>query len=585
MSTTRTLSHKRQNTSTNMQVLSSVAMRIQQFEKKPKPGPRDSMSPQIEAFLPRKSSIIAPAKLLTTAPISSPKVEQSTKALPSLPQENPTARGTHVTSSQRRRPSPLHIGTLNGHTTTPIPDLKLAIRSGEAGETKPTTLEQTIPPSPPVGRRRRLRKSPAPPPPLTGTLADSPTMGNQHSHHAVDNSTATDESDAHSISSQARPRSKGVRLPRRSSFNVFKAMETKSPIPPGFTATVIEVPRAATAPNLDDMADEDASEEFEELRGRTRHVHRHSAPSPALLSHPIQPASPATVTERNAARPLSAVDTITTYRPEDEGMGNAQSSSPEADRLRVSALSPTLPSPSPLPEDSPHKYGLRDCMDTPDGEVPPPDIQVAKAKRRSSGLEIFNEARSLQSAASFLNGLSSARRRAESLTQLRNPTDSTSNSQPSASHLQCPSQSHLAASTAHLPSQSTLNVASQSTLCLPSQTPLNDNIDPLLAAAADATQDTLSRALGHSTKSSGYTYARPLRITQLKCYRNHARLLPTSNKYAPVECAVCHSDFEGEGWSCAWCAVRMCGLCRREFGVHGEAGLRGRVKGAEMGWV
>nr|OQO27516.1 hypothetical protein B0A51_04314 [Rachicladosporium sp. CCFEE 5018] len=538
MSTTRTLSHKRRTTSTNMQVLNSVAMRIQQFEKKPKTGPRDSMSPQNEAFLPRKSSIIAPAKRPTTAPTSSPKVEQSTKALPSLPQESTPARGTHASSSRRRRPAPLRIGTLNGHTTIPIPDLKLTIRSQESSETKRTTLEQVVPPSPPIGRRRRFRKSPAPPPPNTGPLVDSPTMGNQHSHHAVDASTATDDSDARSVGSQTRPRSKGVRLPRRSSFNVFKAMDSKSPVPSGFTATVIEVPRAATAPNLDDMADEDTSEEFEEPRGRTRHVYRHSAPSPALLSHPIQPASPATVTERIAARPLSAVDTITTYRPEDEDMGNAQSSSPEADRLRVSALSPTLQSPSPLPEDSPHKYGLRDRMDTPDGEIPPPDLQVAKAKRRSSGLEIFNEARSLQSAASFLNGLSSARRRAESRTQLRNPTDSTSTSHLSASYSQFPSQSHLSASTTHLPSQSILNIASQSTLRLPSQTPLPETIDPLLAVAADATQDTLSRALGHSTKSSGFAYARPLSITQLKCYRNHARLLPTSNKYAPVECAI-----------------------------------------------
>ncbi|KAK6441890.1 hypothetical protein LTR95_001891, partial [Oleoguttula sp. CCFEE 5521] len=252
------MSHKRQSTSTNMQVLSSVAMRIQQFEKKPTPGPRDSMSPQNDVFLPRTKSIIAPAKRLTTAPTSSPKVEQSTKALPSLPQASTTARGTHASSSRRRRPSPLRISTLNGHTTVPIPELKLTIKSEESGETRTTTLEQAVPPSPPIRRRRRFRKSPAPPPPLTGPLADSPTMGNQHSHHAVDNSAAIDDSDARSVGSQTHMRSKGVRLPRQSSFNVFKTLETKSPVPPGFTATVIEVPRAATAPNLDGMADEDA---------------------------------------------------------------------------------------------------------------------------------------------------------------------------------------------------------------------------------------------------------------------------------------------------------------------------------------
>jgi hypothetical protein len=59
---------------------------------------------------------------------------------------------------------------------------------------------------------------------------------------------------------------------------------------------------------------------------------------------------------------------------------------------RDSALSPSIPAPSPLPEDSPHKYGLKDRMDTP--EVPEPEeINVVKARRRSSGLDIFNVSR------------------------------------------------------------------------------------------------------------------------------------------------------------------------------------------------
>lgn len=153
----------------------------------------------------------------------------------------------------------------------------------------------------------------------------------------------------------------------------------------------IEVPRAATAPNLDNLADDDTTDDGseEEERGKLRHVHRHSAPSPSI---PVQPVSPsATLTEESAARPLSASGTITDHdrrRQSDTDEDAPEEESPH--HLRVSALSPSLPTPSPLPEDSPHKYGLKDRMETPEAPSPPPDINVVKARRRSSGLEIFN---------------------------------------------------------------------------------------------------------------------------------------------------------------------------------------------------
>lgn len=43
-------------------------------------------------------------------------------------------------------------------------------------------------------------------------------------------------------------------------------------------------------------------------------------------------------------------------------------------------------------------------------------------------------------------------------------------------------------------------------------------------------------------------------------------------------------DDEREHWSCAWCAVRMCGYCRGVFAEQGVGGLRGRVREAEGGW-
>lgn len=102
-------------------------------------------------------------------------------------------------------------------------------------------------------------------------------------------------------------------------------------------------------------------------------------------------------------------------------------------------------------------------------------------------------------------------------------------------------------------------------------------------ADLDLNIDIANRNLGHNFKSSGYAYAPPMSITQIKCYRSHNRLLPSRNKNAPVECAVCHADDESQHWSCGWCALRMCRGCRKVLETAGVAGLRERVRASEMG--
>jgi hypothetical protein len=243
-------------------------------------------------------------------------------------------------------------------------------------------------------------------------------------------------------------------------------------------------------------------------------------------------------------------------------------------------------------------------MDTPEANSPPPpDAELAKARRRSSGLAIFNvrlrfsvqisirrkdwhaqkEAKTLQSASSFLNGLSTARRRAESRAQSRNATDnsqSTWTTVSNSTYQQSHPGTHL--SLINLPNSATASTihpySSISHAAFPqiaNEADLDLNIDLNI--------DTTNRNLGHCFKSSGYAYAPPMSITQLKCYRSHHRLLPSRNKYAPVECAVCHADDEGQFWSCGWCALRMCGGCRKVFDMAGVPGLRERVRISEMG--
>lgn len=295
----------------------------------------------------------------------------------------PSAREPRCHHSRSHRPATLRIGDTHGASTLPTCELKQAIRATTLTEATASTSD---PSSPKQGRRCHRRSAAVQ---LAKDSDRGAKMGNQHSHHLHAENGALDDSDTRSTQSVIRAsRMKAGRVPRRSSMNVFKRLESKSPLPADITGTVIEVPRAATAPNLDGMADDEDDDlnEHDQDRSAARHAHRHSAPSPSI---PVHPASPtATITEESAARPLSASDTITDHRPSSQSEESDEEESPA--HLRVSALSPTLPAPSPIPEDSPHKYGLKDRMDTPEAASPPPDIEVNKAIRRSSGLAIFN---------------------------------------------------------------------------------------------------------------------------------------------------------------------------------------------------
>lgn len=160
------------------------------------------------------------------------------------------------------------------------------------------------------------------------------------------------------------------------------------------------------------------------------------------------------------------------------------------------------------------------------------------------------EAKSLQSASSFLNGLSTSRRRAES-TQRSTETSGWT----SVTHDTTRPRS------ARLPSRP----SSRPNSTIPSNTYSGE------------------RRRGHTFKPSTFAYTRPLTLAQVKCYRNHARLLKSSNKSAPVECAVCHIDDDRDHFSCSWCALRMCRFCRHDFEERGITALKERIKQAELG--
>ena len=281
--------------------------------------------------------------------------------------------------SRSHRPSTISVDETNGASTLPAYELKQAIHETRLINDTLQPLDRTLPLILPERGRTRHRRSPAQQIDLIAA-----TMGNLHSHHDLTEDSAFDHADDRSTPSVTRAsRQKAARAQQRSSMNVFKRFDTRSPLPAEPTRPMSEVPRAATAPNLDDMLDDDGTEDDERQRSRARHAHRHSAPSPSMPMHPASPTE--TLTEESAARPLSSSGTITDRRGNADVEDEDDEYSPK--NMRISALSPTLPLPSPIPEDSPHKYGLPDRMDA--SSPSQRDAELAKARRRSSGLAIF----------------------------------------------------------------------------------------------------------------------------------------------------------------------------------------------------
>lgn len=202
-----------------------------------------------------------------------------------------------------------------------------------------------------------------------------------------------------------------MRVLRKSSTNLLHRIESKSPLPPAVTGAVIQVHQQVSPPVTDGTNDENDESPVDPFMDGNR-----SSRSPDV----VPSASPVTTTEETARQPLSASTTIRESRSDTGAESRRESRMEErlesseevphlppsrptsqaaSQPLRLSpaplqtkpdsALSPTIPAPSPVPEDSPHKYGLKDRMDTP--EMPEPEeINVVKARRRSSGLEIFN---------------------------------------------------------------------------------------------------------------------------------------------------------------------------------------------------
>ncbi|KAK3675331.1 hypothetical protein LTR78_004841 [Recurvomyces mirabilis] len=298
---------------------------------------------------------------------TSPPAQESNINAEATPSQSTTQacspRSPSLCLSRDNRPAGLRLKNSNGLTTITSTNLRQRIFDGQ-NDVCDSRSQEARPKHKSSGRRP---KTPAPPP---------PQMGNKPSSL---NGSPTPAADDASLSSVVH---NPARVWRKSSTNLFKRFDSKSPLPRPLTATSIIVTASGGAESPESPVDPFIDP-------------AHAARDSIIM---LPSASETTMTDELASRPLSASTTVKEARGCKSYTDFGVMTVSEAEKRPASVLlnprstlSPTLPTPSPLPEDSPHKYGLKDHMDTPEKMLEPPeDLNVQKARRRSSGLEIFN---------------------------------------------------------------------------------------------------------------------------------------------------------------------------------------------------
>lgn len=360
----------------------------------PTPGPESTKSlAQLQShevsvdwlpFMP--PSIFLPAHLQRNVPTSlSTRLTNCAGAASQDASKRKQVQATIAAASQkplprsaRKRPTSLALSTTNGRSVLPSPLLKQRICSARSSSDTSATLQIAAPD----------RREPLPPTPTTPIA--SLVMGNAHS------GSPSPDDDA-SMRSVVHVRRDSRLLSRKGSSNLFKRIDSRSPLPRDVTASVMSMI------HRDGAKKDHSGLEDDGLVGVTMD-HYSKRPDPHGNHYPGRPSGtrmvPSTttimITESRTNLPPSESEPVRDFSAPDSEPNDhttdfpcIEEPQPDPEKELLENISPTIPAPSPLPEDSPHKYGLRDSANTPPVPHATQDIQLPKARRKSSGLEIF----------------------------------------------------------------------------------------------------------------------------------------------------------------------------------------------------
>ncbi|KAF2816336.1 uncharacterized protein BDZ99DRAFT_514930 [Mytilinidion resinicola] len=186
------------------------------------------------------------------------------------------------------------------------------------------------------------------------------------------------------------------------------------------------------------------------------------------------------------------------------------------------SLVPSLPSPSPVPEESPSKYGLRDRSPSP--KAGPPPVSKHYRGKSSTGFDIFKASSGLQNARAYLNTITPSPTPSPIVTPIASVMNTTTQSQETSEDE-------------------------------PLYSPRSPKIQELRRKRS-------SILLSLNENRPATCNAPYLTVTHTDCYHNHAHFHPGKNTACPVACMLCYKDEPSERWTCTWCALRICSGCR-----------------------
>src|SRR5690606_1813796 len=52
------------------------------------------------------------------------------------------------------------------------------------------------------------------------------------------------------------------------------------------------------------------------------------------------------------------------------------------------------------------------------------------------------------------------------------------------------------------------------------------------------------------------------------CFQQHTKMIMSRNKFYPLSCMACEVEDSELRWQCAWCRLRVCGVCMRLLQSH-----------------
>ncbi|EKG13982.1 hypothetical protein MPH_08856 [Macrophomina phaseolina MS6] len=420
-------------------------------------------------------------------------------------------------SFRGRRPKPpdLKLARSNGSTaaatpaktdtSSPLPSLTLSAPNlqhlptpdrARAHQSARLREELPLPPTPPLPPAKTDLPRPSDP---STNAAGAPTMGNKASKAAGDQTSPSQRS---KFSLRRKPVKRDSPPPAPQS-NGAPIAPAQGHAAPGAPAGAAQAQLQAEAPTP------------------AVHISKPNAPlhQPVTLPQSSAPHSEGnTLVEPN--RNSRSVSTTLSEATAVRDRSNSPPTEPDDEEPITPTLKPAavdlLPSPSPVPEESPSKYGL--IKKPSDATMKEQKVAMHYRGKSSTGFDIF-----------------------------KSSTNKLQNTKPYKPTLSPPTSPNPA---------SVSNTPTPAPASPPATSPTELSSPTLTSPSAPIFQ------LFNTQMRPERTMTPRLNCVHIQCFHNHRRFHRSNNRVLPVGCMLCFSASTDFHWTCTWCALRICQGCR-----------------------